>query len=208
MKKVLIFDYDGVIADSFAIVFSILKELAAKIDYKGSVETEDLRELFDKNPFRMIREKGLSLFKVMRLAKEMKTEIMTAQSKIKFFPEIPKIIERLSRKNELYIVTSNSAETVRNRISEYSLDSYFKEIYGVETSKSKVKKIKKITSQYPSGTVFYYIGDTNGDMIEGKKAGTITVGAAWGYHDETRLKRENPDFILTKPNQLLGLLEN
>ncbi len=51
-----------------------------------------------------------------------------------------------------------------------------------------------------------YIGDSNVDIILGKKVGVLSVGVAWGFRGEEELKGENADFIAYKAEDLLEVL--
>jgi len=61
-------------------------------------------------------------------------------------------------------------------------------------------------ARYP-GLSAYYIGDTRGDMIEGRKAGAITVAALWGWHAVKKLEEGAPDHFVRSPEALLDLLD-
>jgi phosphoglycolate phosphatase len=61
-------------------------------------------------------------------------------------------------------------------------------------------------ARYP-GLSAYYIGDTKGDMIEGRKAGAITVAALWGWHAVEKLEEGAPDHFVRSPEALLDLLD-
>ena len=51
-----------------------------------------------------------------------------------------------------------------------------------------------------------YLGDSNTDMMTGKNAGFMTVGAAWGYRTEQELRESGADLIIGRPCELSGLL--
>ena len=52
----------------------------------------------------------------------------------------------------------------------------------------------------------YYVGDTKGDMIEGKKAGALTVAVTWGWHTREKLADASPDHMVHTPAELVTLL--
>jgi len=51
----------------------------------------------------------------------------------------------------------------------------------------------------------YYIGDTTGDIKEGKEAGVKTVGVTWGWHSKALLAASRPDYLFDTPEDLLQL---
>lgn len=48
-----------------------------------------------------------------------------------------------------------------------------------------------------------YIGDTDTDMKAGKGAGVFTIGALWGFRDREELQQYNPDVLIEKPLDIL-----
>ena len=52
----------------------------------------------------------------------------------------------------------------------------------------------------------FYVGDTKGDMIEGKQAGAVTVAVTWGWHSTEKLTEGSPDYMVHTPTELKNLL--
>lgn len=53
---------------------------------------------------------------------------------------------------------------------------------------------------------FLYVGDTCVDMKTGKAAGLFTVGVLWGFRDRRELEENHADAVIEKPAELLELL--
>ena len=53
---------------------------------------------------------------------------------------------------------------------------------------------------------FLYMGDTSVDMKTGKAAGMFTVGVLWGFRDRQELEENHADVIIERPAELLSLL--
>ena len=203
-KYLFIFDYDGVIADSFETVIEIINDISKKVGY-SPINKEGLRKLLDDNFYVAFRKTGLSITKIANYIKEVRKELIQKQQEIKFVDQIPEIIREIAKIGDIYIVTSNSEEVVTSQIRRHRLDKIVKEILGVESDKSKVRKIKSILLKYNNPEA-YYIGDTSGDILEGRKAGTATIAVTWGYHNIGRLARVNPDYIAETPQQLRKII--
>ena len=52
-----------------------------------------------------------------------------------------------------------------------------------------------------------FIGDSGMDMAVAKNAGCVAVGVLWGFRDEDELRRNGADYIVSKPDEILGLLK-
>lgn len=53
-----------------------------------------------------------------------------------------------------------------------------------------------------------YVGDTSTDMKTGKNAGAFTVGVLWGFRDRSELESSGADLIVSKPSEILKLIES
>lgn len=52
-----------------------------------------------------------------------------------------------------------------------------------------------------------YVGDTNTDMLTGKRAGMFTVGVLWGFRDRKELEENGADLIISHPCELLDVIK-
>ena len=202
MEYVIIFDYDGVIADSKEIFMKYFLEACRKYGVGISTEEEFLR-LYEGNVYESMLSMGLSEEKIRSIVYHMRRGLIENRKSIRIFPGIKEVIEEISS-YPLFIVTSNDTEVVKNFLREWDMD-YFHEIIGSDREVSKVKKLRYIMEKYP-GYTHFFVGDTVGDIKEGKKAGTKTVAAAWGWHSAERLMKARPDYIIKSPLQILDII--
>ncbi|MFO7711046.1 MAG: HAD-IA family hydrolase [Candidatus Woesearchaeota archaeon] len=191
----LLFDYDGVIADSLHEAKRSFNLLAKKHDIQ--IEESEFQELYADNFFKGLNQKGISDDKIHSIAKELQECL--SYDNVKVFPEIPKIIKELSERHTIIIISSNFSGLIRKHMEDNNIEGISK-VLGADSDFSKTRKILSI-----EGKDKVYIGDTTGDIREGKKAGVMTVAAAWGFHPKELLAKENPDHILEKPSDLLKL---
>ena len=63
------------------------------------------------------------------------------------------------------------------------------EVAGAETARSKVEKIHALLARFPGQEVYWYVGDTAGDIREAREAGVTPVGVSWGWHEPELLHR-------------------
>jgi phosphoglycolate phosphatase len=54
---------------------------------------------------------------------------------------------------------------------------------------------------------YWYVGDTVGDVVEGRQAGARTVAVTWGWHDENLLRGARPDHVASSPHELVELID-
>jgi phosphoglycolate phosphatase len=202
--KLFLFDFDGVIVDSLAVYEKTVKDNLQKINQPIVQNREEFLELFEDNFYESLKNKGIDLDVFMKAAED-----ILAQVKIKDmqpFPEIAKVIEELQKNHCLIVVSSNDCASIKEALEYFKYDGYFKEILGSDFMFSKKEKILYAAKKYQVELKdIYYIGDTTGDIKEGKQAGVKTVGVTWGWHSKEKMSATEPDFLFDNPSQLLTL---
>jgi len=206
MNPVLIFDFDGTIADTYDLALSIGRKLSDEFgirqlsnDEVGLVRTMSFGEA--------IRYLKIPLYKVPKLVIRMRSEISRQIGTIKPFKGIPEVLRRFHERGyTLGLLTSNSKQNVWNFLERYELTffafgSYSSSILG------KTIKIKQLLhKQKFSNTTVIYIGDTKTDIEACRKAHIRVAGVTWGYGAPEHIEASHPDFLITSPSELLELV--
>ncbi|MEC4814762.1 MAG: HAD hydrolase-like protein, partial [Scytonema sp. PMC 1069.18] len=124
-QKVIIFDFDGTIADTVDALVSIANRLAKEFGYV-QITQEELALLKNLSSREIIKYSGISIFKIPFLVKKVKSEL---KNKIKELKPIPGIQEALITLNyegyRLGIITSNSLDNVTDFLQVHELDNLF-----------------------------------------------------------------------------------
>jgi len=128
-------------------------------------------------------------------------------SKVTPVRELEPVLENLSKRHTLAIVSSNSNYAIERILSGIGYGRFFDEILGSDFMFSKVEKIRHITERSGmQGNGTFYIGDTVGDILEAKQAGVKTVAVTWGWHTKEQLSVANPDSLIDSPEELLEII--
>lgn len=198
--SLVMFDYDGVIADSYdQFVRDWMRVCGAHgVAFRSPVE---VIELFDGNVYESMRRLGVSDEVIDRILEEYRST--ASFEEVKLFPGMPRALEEIAASHKVVIITSNLASVVKEVLLRNGVGCV-SEVIGAEEEKSKVKKIRSVISRHP-GLKPYYVGDTKGDVLEGRKAGAITVAVAWGWHTPEMLAEGNPDYLVDTPEELVRL---
>jgi phosphoglycolate phosphatase len=176
-----------------------------KQGFESIATKKDFLKLFENNMYESMFAMGMTRDQILKIVYFMRDALTENQDKINVFKGIYETLEKLSKENELVIVTSNETKVVNNFLKSRNLE-FFNEIYGSDKEASKIEKIRKIKGKYPNSN-YFYIGDTEGDIIEGRKAGVKTVAVSWGWHEKERLEKLKPDFIIYHPEEIEKILK-
>lgn len=202
--KLFLFDFDGVIVDSLAVYEKTVKDNLEKINQPIVKNREEFLELFEDNFYESLKNKGIDLDVFMKAAEDILAQVRIKD--MKPFPDIAQVIEELHRQHCLVVVSSNDNASIKEALDFFNYDNYFKEILGSDFMFSKKEKILYAAKKYRVDLQdIYYIGDTTGDIKEGKQAGVKTVGVTWGWHSKEKMAASEPDYLFDKPQDLLQL---
>lgn len=202
----LLFDYDGVIADSLEVYLEEFFAICTELGIERINSREAFLRLFDGNLVTQLVRSGFPLRKLRALAMQYAPRIEIVAARVCPFPGVLETVDRLSRCHPTMIITSNSSEMVGRFVERHGL-GHIRGIVGAEDETSKVKKIRTARRRYPEYCP-YYIGDTKGDIIEARRAGAVPVAAAWGWHDAERLREGKPRYVLETHLDLLALFDS
>lgn len=204
MKKVIIFDFDGVIVDSLELWTEAFISACNAGGFSQVASREAFLNLFDGNFYEEMMKAGIAEKKVPLMRKKLEKAYTENKDSIKLIEGAREMLKVLARENKIYIVSSNFSGIVQDILDSRGI-KISGEILGADKGKSKVKKIESIKSRHYDH-VFFYVGDTKGDMVEGRLAGVKTVAVAWGWHSEAKLREGKPDFFVHAPQDIVKLV--
>lgn len=206
-EKLILFDVDGVIVDSFEEIYVYVSALIKK---QGNVDIsrEEFRLFFESNPLESISKHIRTMPHEENATKEDFAGFLNAYSKTKVFENgISEVIQKLAKNNTLVVITSTIIEAVTEKIAEKNLDVLFAAFLGPRAGIHKDDKIKMAIEEFgKNAKEVIFISDTSGDILEAKKIPVKTIAVSWGYHSRETLEKVAPDVIVDSPQQLLEKL--
>ena len=212
MIESIIFDFDGVIANSLDDVI-YRWNIESKIFGKGIKITKSFVRRRDTGSWKVFYQKHLGVPKnKLDASSKMFFSLAKQQGPSKLFPNIAVIIQQLYRKYDLYIVSSNHSETIKAGLKHHKLTKYFtgiagaKETFGLNKTDKKFLQtpLKKWNVNLKTAI---YLGDTRDEVYGAKSAGIKSMACTWGYQDAKLLKLAQPDLIAKLPLQIPKLIE-
>jgi phosphoglycolate phosphatase len=204
MNALIMFDYDGVIVDSFELFSSCFMKACRQNNFYGLNSPEKVLALFETNVFEAMLDLGLDDNAINGILKSFQSGIAAYQNDVRLFDGMADTLKRISQNNKIVIITSNVTSAAEQVLQNNGINC-FEDLQGAEKERSKAKKIRFTMAQYPELPA-YYVGDTKGDMIEARNAGAITVAVQWGWHTVKQLEAGSPDYFVRSPKALLDLL--
>jgi phosphoglycolate phosphatase len=202
--NLVIFDFDGTIADTYPWFISVFGDLAKK--YKlPPVEPADLERLRSLEIRQILKEYNVPFWKMVMIGNHLKKMMSSQIDQISMVDGMSAVIATLANQGiKLAVVTSNAETNVRRLLGAQTM-TYFEHIEsGVSMfgKKSKFQKILKKTGIPANQTLS--IGDEVRDLKSAHDAKILFGAVSWGYTAIQTLQMHQPDEIFIHPDQILA----
>ena len=216
MKKAVIFDLDGTLADTIASI-TYCGNLALSRFGLPSFGEEDYKHFVGDGAAMRIRRALLAAGDERREhfdeGYETYLEIFAKDCmyQVKPYEGICALLEELKRLSVRIAVLSNKPDRDSLRVVEALFGKgYFDFVQGQRADiprKPDPAGVYRIMEAFvlPAGD-FLYVGDSGVDMKTGRAAGIFTVGVLWGFRDRKELVENGADAVISKPLELLSHL--
>ena len=196
-KKLIFFDFDGVMVDTLDMCARIIFEknpFPDVVDHikrvsEGNV-TEQLRKLYAQGRFRW--------------DPEFHTKYSEQLQFLSLVSGIEEVVKNLHGDHDLTIVSSSHTDPIRSFLLKQNLHTHFEDIDGVDVHH---KKTEKMSSQLQKRGLTIdecvFVTDTLGDIREAHELGIPAIGVTWGYHPRETLQKGNPHAIAHTPSEII-----
>jgi HAD superfamily hydrolase (TIGR01549 family) len=194
--KIVLWDFDGVILDSFRMVYDISQSALPELT------EDDYRSRFEGNINTSVKELGSR--QVDFFAEYTKRVITT-----ELVPGVAEVIKQFSNTYAQIIVSSTITPAISSTLARHNVQSYFKEVLGNDVSPSKTEKCRMVLEKYGvTAKDCVFVTDTLGDIREASEVKIPTIAVTWGYHDRATLEKGNPTAIVEQPSQIPAAIQS
>ncbi|MDQ4141879.1 MAG: HAD hydrolase-like protein [Bacteroidota bacterium] len=208
MIRYIVFDFDGTLVDSKAVLISVFNQIAQKYKLK-SMEADTITYLQQLSITERCQNLGLPLYRLPFLSAEFLTLYKNSIKDVLLIEGVKSLIEKLSQQGYmLAIISSNSVNNIRNFLHSNQIHD-IKLIYSARNIFGKDKVIKKFLKTYQlSNHEVIYVGDEARDIVACKKNGIKVIWVNWGYDISEIASKEKPDFVANSPEEILEIIDS
>jgi phosphoglycolate phosphatase len=204
IKKSIIYDFDGVIADSKQAIYEAICYIAD--DRKVTPPT--IEELQNNSSAFLFSHFSVKWYELPFVVQKLKRRV--AENR-KLIIAIPDVLEMLKISKEtmdnVHILSSNSTDFIKLFLKENSLDTYIDTIQGDTAFFKKKSKLKALLKQYDlDPQKSFYVGNETRDVDAANEMNIKSVAVTWGMHSKDLLVKSKPNFLIESPSELIDIV--
>jgi phosphoglycolate phosphatase-like HAD superfamily hydrolase len=190
MLRAIVFDFDGVIHNTFEFHRQRIAKFTGHI-----LSPEEFKGMHDGNFYN--NKYGNTNWD------KYKDFIADDLARLKIEPQIKESLTLLHNTYNLFIITSGGEQNILRYCIANGMSHVFTRIMGFETDKSKVKKFRMIFEEYHlSNKDTLFITDTLGDIQEASQINVPTIAVDYGYHSRKHLSEGRPIKIISEFSEI------
>ncbi len=204
----IIFDFDGTLADTLQAIVAITNRLALEFGYK-TVNSEEVKKLQNLSSQEIIRYSKIPILKLPFLLRRVKNELKQEIHHLQPIHGIEEALLALKQDgHQLGIVTSNAEANVLTFLQHHGLHELFEFVHSGTSLFGKNKVLSRLLSQKQiNPDAVLYVGDETRDIEAAKQVKIKSVAVSWGFNSRQALARQNPDFLIGQPHELLAIAQ-
>jgi phosphoglycolate phosphatase len=203
--RLLIFDFDGTLADSEAWLVAKYNGLAAELGLRRVSEAE-LQLLRGCTTQEIMKHLDVPMWKLPRIVSRMRAIAAADSAQIKLFAGVDALLPKLKQSGHLLaMVSSNSEDNVRRILGPANVACF--DAFDCSASMfGKARKIRAVIKRCgvePRQTLC--IGDEPRDMEAAREVGADAAAVLWGYANAEVLERFKPTLLFRSVEEIAVL---
>lgn len=210
MKKAIIFDMDGTLADTLPLCITAFRKSIETLSHRKLTD-QDIIDTFGPSEEGTIAalipenyDKGVELY--LHYYKKLHPHMCPAP-----FPGIPELISMIKkRKLKTALVTGKGQKSLDITLENLNMQDWFDYIAaGSPKGPNKTEGLQKIFQHFDmQAREALYIGDTISDINACREVGVPIVSAAWAKTaNKNALEKHHPDYLCYTVKELYKLIE-
>jgi phosphoglycolate phosphatase len=202
--KVILFDFDGTIADTYQAIANITNQLSTEFGYKA-LDQEELVLIKNLSSREIVKRSEISIFKLPFLVRRVRDELSKEIAELDPIQGISQALFELKKRGYvLGIVTSNNHENVDIFLKNNQLDHLFTYIYCSTAIFGKHRVLNQVIREHNLNVSdVIYVGDETRDIRSARKSHISVAAVSWGFNATEILQEHQPDYLIAEPSELL-----
>jgi phosphoglycolate phosphatase len=208
--KIIVFDFDGTIANTLPLAIKCINQLASEYGYKPFENEEAIPKFRNKSMKEIIsKDLGLKFYQLPNYAIKAKKIFNQNLNEVTIFNGLKEVAQSLAKKYELAIISSNSQEAIKQTLEKAGIAPSIKYLHSDSSIFGKHAVIKRfLKAHHLEPDEIIYIGDEIRDIDACKKIGVKIISVTWGYNSKNALENAKPDYLIDSCTQIQNIMES
>jgi len=197
----VLFDFDGTLADSLARALMIYHQIAPGLGLKPIPDVEAARMMPTR---KLLRHLGVRFWRLARIVRAYQAAAAEHAHEQRLHPGIADVLRDLhAQGHRLGILSSNREDVIRTCLRINGVEDLFAFVVGYPKLFGKAKALRKILKHEKlDHTKVLFVGDELRDLEAGRKTKVATVAVTWGFHHEILLNQGAPSYLVRTPAEI------
>ena len=204
MKKLVIFDFDGTLADTKAVAYPIYVRVATEHQLPILPES-DIYAMSELPLKERLKKMRVNLFRLPSLLKSTRAAVRYFLPEVNAFEGMKDGLMALDAKGvNLAIVSSNAKENIEQFMRDKGINLPI-DVHGGASLFSKASMIKRLLKKrnlQPSDCL--YVGDESRDIEACLSLGIEVIAVSYGYDSYEHLASAKPTYLETSPQAMFA----
>lgn len=205
---VVVFDFDGTLADSLVVLLEVYNDLAATKGFQH-VNEANWRRLREGTIKDGLKWTGIKAYQVPNMLTHGLKLLEKRKAEIKLFPDMIQVVQQLHKNGHtLFVLSTNSQELIQEVLNKHGIGQQL-EVLKSSRIFGKAQSLRKLVrSNNFNEEDVWMIGDEVRDMNGAKRAGVHGIGVSWGFQPAQTLQAVSPSVQIAKaPADILQIIE-
>jgi phosphoglycolate phosphatase len=201
--KLVMFDFDGTLADSFPWFAQVVNDMADTYAFKR-IEAHEVETLRGLNARQIIKHVGVPWWKLPRIGRHMQRLTAENIDRIALFAGVDRMLEQLSAAGvTLALVTSNSYNNARRVLGPENAAriSYYECGASMFGKHGRFRRVLRQSRTLPHDALC--IGDELRDLEAARKAGIPFGAVGWGFTQIAALQAQRPAELFMRVEEIV-----
>ncbi len=193
--ELIIFDFDGTLADSFPWFTGELNQVAKRWGFRAVADSE-MDTLRYMSAGAVLRYLGVARWQLPWVAGDIRARMGRDIERIRLFAGVPEMLDALTGSGlRLAIASSNDEANIARVLGPRLLGKLVALECNAALSRKDARLKRLLRRSRTAAPKTVYVGDEVRDIDAARRAGIASGAVTWGYNHPAALAAEHPDLL-------------
>jgi phosphoglycolate phosphatase len=199
--RLVLWDFDGTLADTWSCGQQIYNEIAARRHFVPITDAEADRRM---TTLEFLRAHRVALLQLPLLIREWHAALRARMDDVPLFPGVRDALMTLRRQGSfLGILSSNKHDNIARCLRSQEAYALFDAIHASSRLFGKANGIRRVLARQGLGKrEVLYIGDETRDLDAARTAGIDSAAVGWGLNPLDVLSQSSPTYLIEQAAQI------